>query len=199
MLLWPWSGFLLMQMRGVAHDHWPTKVAEPVYRLHATLELEAPQTPQRERAAELAQLRVSTPALLNLPCGFLGLATHASVPDGMLPDFWRSISWPFVGIIFWWMIGRSLDALVGARRRVLLPAITWIEVALGLLVVVFSGAICIGFLSDASFRDEFFYPWRWAAVAYVLWIVLGAMILAARLVQWRIKRRVTADPETGPL
>jgi hypothetical protein len=190
-LLWLWSGFLLMQMRVVAHDHWPTKFAQPVYRLHATLELE---TPRQERAAELAQLRVSMPALLNLPGGFLGLATPASVPKGMLPEFWRSISWPFVGIIFWWIGGRGLDALVGARRRVLLPAITWIEVALGSLVVVFCGAICMGFLEDASMRDEFFYPWRWAAAACVLWIVLGAVTPAARVVQWRIRRKATARP-----
>lgn len=195
-LLWPWRGFLLVQMREVGHHHWPTKFTEPAYRLQAAV---VPETPQRARAEALDRLRVSAPALINLPCGFLGLATPASVPEGMWPEFWRSLTWPVVGIFFWWLVGRALDALVSARRRVLLPAITWIEVAVGSLLVVFCAAICVGFLTDASMREEFFYPWRWAAAACLLWIVLAAVIPAARFVQWRVRRKIAAKPRAAPV
>jgi hypothetical protein len=116
-LLWPFRGFLLFRIQSAAHAHRPTKIDEPAPRLGP---VQVPDTPmpdiqvpamRREmRRKTLVDLRLWAPAVLNFPSGFLGLARRSGVPQGMLPEFWRSISWPFVGIFF----GGSPDE--GLRR-----------------------------------------------------------------------------------
>ncbi len=194
-LLWPWRGFFVMQLRATAHAHWPTTVAKPVFRLKMTVESE---TPGERRARTMPMIRFFTPALLNLPCALLGLAKSGSVPKGMLPQFWRSISWPFFGIIFWWIAGRGIEALASSRWRVLSPAITLVEVVVASLVAALGALICFGFLSDPSFREEFIYPWPLATAASGLWILLGAATVAARLVQWRIRLQLRIGPGSTP-
>jgi len=194
-LLWPWRGFLILQMRAVAHAHWPTRVEQPVLRLNPEL---VPETPRQRRAETLSMMRVSAPALLNMPCGFLGLARSKSAPNGMLPELWRSISWPFVGTIFWWIAGRAIEALMASRGRVLSPAITWVELFVASAVTICTALLCIGLLSDPSMRAGFIYPWRLAAAASGLWILLSAATVAARLVQWRIRRQLRTQPGIVP-
>ncbi len=155
-LLWPWGGFLIMQMRAVAHAHWPTVVSRPVFALKTS---DAPATAEESRAETMAKARVWTPALLNFPAAFVGLARNAWVPRGMLPEFWRSISWPFVGAFFWYIAGRSIDALLSSRRRIPSPAIGWFAVTIASWVTVCALLLCLGFVLDPSVRAEFIYPW----------------------------------------
>jgi hypothetical protein len=190
-LLAPWAGFLWMQMRGVAHNIWPTRVRQPVYVIHASLE---PETPATRRRDELAGLRVSVPAMLNIPSGFLGLARPELMPKSMFPPFWRAITWPLVGIVFWWIAGRAVDALLSIRRRVFQPSITWIEAAVGALLFAGCVGICVSFLADQSSRSEFIFPWRPAAIASGLWAILGATIFASRIAQWRLRRHLKIQP-----
>ena len=149
------------------------------------------------RRETLLEVQLWTPALLNLPSAFLGLARNALVPKGMLLELWRSISWPFVGIIFWWLAGRGIEALAASQQRILSPLITWIEVFIA-FVIASSAALCLGFLLDPSTREEFIYPWRSAVVAAGLWILLGAATIAARLMQWRIRRPLKTEPASHP-
>jgi hypothetical protein len=111
----------------------------------------------------------------------------------MLPEFWRSITWPFIGVVFWWIVGRGFEALMASRQRVLRPAITWVEVFVGLLVIAFGVFLWIGFLADPNIRADCIYPWRLAAMAGGLWILLCAAIVAARLIQWRIRRQLRRE------
>jgi hypothetical protein len=115
----------------------------------------------------------------------------------MLPEFWRAISWPVVGIVFWWIAGRSIEALAASRRRLLAPIIVWLEVLVASLVIAFSSALCVGFILDPSIREEFIYPWRLTAVAAGLWILLGAATISARVVQWRIRRQLRIEAKPG--
>ena len=85
--------------------------------------------PREMRRETLVDLRLWAPALLNFPSGFQSLARRSWVPQGMLPEFWRSISWP-----------------------------PWFEVLVVSLVIAFCAALCVGLLLDASFRDELIYP-----------------------------------------
>jgi hypothetical protein len=145
----------------------------------------------RGRPAEiLATMRFSIPLALNLPCGIVGLARPEAVPATALPDMWRAMIWPFLGAVFWWIAGRSFDALLSARQQGLSPKITWIEVSVGSAIVAMSGLLLFGFASDPSMRDEFIMPWREAAGGSVLWVLLGATTIASRLVQWRVRRRL---------
>jgi hypothetical protein len=128
-----------------------------------------------------------------MPSGFVGLAHRASVPKGMLPDFWRAMSWPFAGLIFWWITGRGIEALVASRSRVVSPAITWVETVTALLVSFFAGSLFVGLMVDRSMRSDFIFPWQLAILACGLWTFLGAVTVLARLLQWWIKRRLRAD------
>lgn len=193
-LLWPLKGLLFFQLQSSAHAQWPTRVQEPEFRLDPAPILDLKLEPDSKT---LGGTRTSIPALLNLPGAFLGLARTASAPKGMLPEFWRAISWPVVGIVFWWIAGRSIEALAASRRRLLAPIIVWLEVLVASLVIAFSSALCVGFILDPSIREEFIYPWRLTAVAAGLWILLGAATISARVVQWRIRRQLRIEAKPG--
>lgn len=188
-LLWPLRGFILFQLQGAIRET-PNKVQEPVPDLTLPPTAQSPPPP----TLSLIELRVQIPALLNFPCFLLGLARSSMVPAGMFAEFWRAITWPVVGTFFWWIAGRGIEALMAARRQIISPRIVWIEVLAAALVIALGSFLCIGFASDPSFREELIYPWRLMAAAAALWTSLGAGTVAARFVQWRIKRRPTPEP-----
>jgi hypothetical protein len=186
-LLWPWRGFLAWQLRASGHAYWPAKIHEPVHlNVHLTT---TAKTPQETNAEELSDLRLSAPAVLNFPCSLLGLLRREAVPRGMLSEFWRSLSWPFFGIVFWWIAGRGIEALLASRRRLLTPAITWIEVFVASLEVAIGAVIWAMFSSGPNDRSGFVFPWTSALAATGMWILLGVSTIVARVVQWRIRSR----------
>ena len=184
-LLWPWRGFLAEQLRATVQDHWPMRANRPA--IYIDLTEAPPKTPQQRHNKELLELRTTVPQLLNLPCAMLGLLRRDAVPRGMLPEFWRSISWPLFGIIFWWIAGRGIDALLASRRDVLSPAITWMEVFVALLMIA-SGVFVWGLFFSGD-HSGFVFPWSVSIPASTLWILLGGTTISARAVQWRIRRR----------
>ena len=190
-LLWPWRGFLTWQLRSTGHAYWPTTIEGPE-PVHLDIRLTADtKTPQEIDAEKLLEMRISAPAVLNIPCSLFGLMRRETVPRGMLPEFWRSLSWPFFGIVFWWIAGRGIEALVASRRRLLSPAITWIEVFVASLVIVPGVSIWLLFISGD--RAGFVFPWPTALIASAMWILLGGATITARIAQWRIRRGVSTD------
>jgi hypothetical protein len=186
LLLWPWREFYVLQFRAAAHARWPTRFELPVFHITDSL---PPVRLQKDTAPDLAELRLFAPALLNMPCAFVGLARYAAVPDGMLSDFWRSLSWPFAGIFFWWIVGRAFDALLAARSHVVAPAITWAETIGASLVTSGSASLTTAIIVDPSWRSDLIFPWRWVLVSFGLWSLLGLVTIFARLAQWRIRRQ----------
>lgn len=183
--MWPLAGFLYFQLRSSTSPPVQLKVERP--QLGANI-AEPPLSPSEQRALRIVEMRTSVPALLNFPCAFLGLRANVVVPRAMLPEFWRAISWPLVGVVFWWIAGRGVEALAASRRHVSVPAVTWVEVIIASLVIAFASMVCVAFFLDPSTRDEFIYAWRWALAANVLWIFLGSATILGRVAQWRIKR-----------
>ena len=190
-LLWPWRGFLTWQLRSAGHAYWPTAIKRPE-PVHLDIKLTGDTKTQQELdAAKVLEMRVSAPAVLNIPCSLFGLLRREAVPRGMLPEFWRSLSWPFFGIVFWWIAGRGIEALVASRRRLLSPAITWIEVFVASLVIV--PGVFIWLLFFSGDRAGFIFPWPGALIASAIWILLGGATIAARIAQWRIRRGSNTD------
>jgi hypothetical protein len=186
----------MIQLRSAAHARWPTAVKEQVFHISI---LAVPATPENLRAQSLVRLRLTLPPLLNLPSGFVGLGIRNLSPKGMLPDFWRSISWPLVGVIFWWITGRGIEALVASRSRVVLPTISWVETIVALFVSLLAGGIAVGLIVDPSWRSDFIFPWQLGIAASCLWIFLGVVTVLARFVQWRITRHMrTEGGQTSP-
>jgi hypothetical protein len=185
-LLWPWRGFIAWQLRATTHGYWPATIQEPE---HLAIKLPMSiKTQQELKAEDLSEIRISAPSLLNLPCAFLGLLRRHAVPSGFLPEFWRSFTWPFFGIVFWWIAGRGIEALVASRRGLLSPAIKWIEVFVASLVVAIGALIWALFLSGPDGRSGFVFPWPSALAAGCMWILLGGATIAARVAQWRIRK-----------
>jgi len=188
-LVEPFAGFLIFQVRPASRAD-STKAERPPA---LNLDLQRVQTLEEKRAGRLLMLRIWIPALLNLPCVFLGLARKELVPNGVFSELWRSFTWPIVGVIFWWIAGRGLEALLACRRRVLLPVITWIEVLVASLICMFCLLLLFGFLLDPDMRTGVIYPWYLVAPAGGLWVLLGAGTIAARIAQWRIRRQLIVD------
>jgi hypothetical protein len=193
-LLWPTKGLLALQLRAAGHSYWPAKVGEPPH-LNVRV-IMVTMTPQEMKAMELSNLRFSAPAVLNIPCSLFGLLRQETVPRGFSPELWRSLTWPVLGIVFWWIAGRSIDALVASRRGFLSPQITWIELFVAILVVALGTVDWVLFLSGPNDRSGFVFPWPSALAASGLWMLLGGTSVVARIVQWRIRSRSAASTAT---
>jgi hypothetical protein len=190
-LLWPWRLVYDVQFRWSLHAPMPKSLRGPTHFVVTPL---VPMTPQEVRARELTNLRLIAPQLLNMPVGFVRLGRLASVPGGFIPLFWRSMTWPVLGIFFWWIVGRGIDALLAARSGTLSPAITWAETTVALLVTLFAGMACVSFFLEPIIASEFIFPWHAALIAVGAWTLLGAVTVLAQIVQWRIRRRLNAAP-----
>jgi hypothetical protein len=189
-LLWPFRYGYEFQFRGALHDLFPKLVPTE----ESVINFPAPDDPANDDG-RYAELRLAAPSLINIPVGFMGLARRETVPAAFLPEWWRAITWPLAGIIFWWISGRGIEALLASRRGLLTPTISWVEAVIGLLVSVGTAALLIGLTVDPSVRSDSIFPWRLEVLACSLWFVLGLVSTSARLVQWRMRRRLAAHPE----
>src|SRR5262249_55928229 len=98
-----------------------------------------------------------TVAAINLPAGLAQLPTVFLRADRTewrpaAVDFltWRAVTWPLLGMVFWWIAGRGVDALIAARRKVLAPRIAWTETVLGFVLGAGGLASAIAFLFNAG-------------------------------------------------
>jgi CDP-diglyceride synthetase len=196
-LLWSWRYALIFQFYSAAHAYWPAAVQKQALNIPFPL---LTQTAIDRAAFRIAELRLITPSLLNLPCLFFGLGIRTLVPNGMMSDFWHSISWPLFGVIFWWIAGRGIEAVAAARSGAISPKISWVETFVALWIVTVAGVLVTGIIVDPEMRADFIFPWRLGLAACFLWIALGSTTILARFVQWRIRRhmRVKAEGHTAP-
>ena len=127
-----------------------------------------------------------------------GKLGHYRIPRDIDLQTWRVISWPLVGCLFWWVAGRGIEGLIAARRRLILPRITWIE-------TIPSGALCL-FCAVASVCLPMFsghdgdFPMKLFVAGLGMWAVLGGAVVAARVAQWRIRKgeSLTDGAATSP-
>lgn len=197
LLLWSWRYVFVSQLHSAAHAYWPAAVEKQVFYVTAPV---PPETPLGGAAPRMAELRLTLPALLNLPSLFFGLGIRSLVPKGMLSVYWHSISWPLFGVVFWWITGRGIEALVASRSGLVSPRISWVETLVALWVIILSGVVATGIVVDPSWRLDLIFPWMLGLVACLLWIFLGAVTVLARFLQWRTSRKMKlqAQGQTGP-
>ena len=130
------------------------------------------------------------PPALNIPVLFAQLPYIIANPDktewipGDMPfEMWRAVSWPFVGSVFWWLAGRGVEGLSAAlRRRIVDPKIGWIEVTVSLAVFALGGIAFLGLISEVH-ADQLTIA---LAMGSGLWMMLGAVTVAAKVLQWRL-------------
>ena len=180
---------------GISHDAAARNLVTP--RLHPfNLDLSDRDVQRRIRGSEAREWAV---AALNMPGGLpdltyaiLSPSHHEWIPRGMFMWAWRDLSWPIVGIFFWWLAGRSIEALLFSRHKILLPKIRWWEVVVALPVLAFGAVWAVVMSFDQSARAEF-PMWMPLAVFGSMWSVLGASTLLAYFVQWRVRRRLASS------
>jgi hypothetical protein len=195
-VLWPIRSEFVFEIRAAIRAYSPARTSEhnPRYVLPYAFDLDL-DDPQVQRSIKNAERRLWTPSVLNLPVMMVDLpyvilnpAKTEWVPKGMDFKRWRAISWPFVGLISWWVAGRGVEALLSARRSAIHPLIGWVETAIGILVLAIGLFGFIGSLVERSLDGD--SPWVLFTAAGAIWALLGGSTIAARIAQRRIRLRL---------
>jgi hypothetical protein len=138
---------------------------------------------------------MAVPVMLNLPVLVVQLpyilaspTKREWIPKGMQPEVWRALSWPFAGILFWWWVGRGIEALRAARRTVVGPRMTLAETVFATLL------FCIGVISLAGIitstpDDRRDIQFLMLIAGGILWGILASFVILARFFQRRIAKR----------
>jgi hypothetical protein len=195
-VLWPVRGRLLFgltQARPVfAPTHKEGQIAEP-NRVILLPEL----TPERLRALDAAEesalSRMRVPVILNFPVAvaqvpYLVVRRREWLPQGMFIETWRATIWPLAGLIFWWLAGRGIEALMASVRSTVHPRLSWIEVTWAILLLLIGIVALIGILTSTpdDRRDKDFMAFVYGGL---LWGVLAVLTVSARFRQWRIYKQ----------
>jgi hypothetical protein len=103
-LVWPLAGFLVFEMRHAVHAN-SAMTQQPALKL----DLQRAHTPEEKRAENLFMLRIWIPALLNLPCVFVGLARRELVPNGVFSELlaclYLAYGWRYFLVDCWARLG----------------------------------------------------------------------------------------------
>lgn len=203
-LLWPLRSELLADLRPKAsppprqHVAIPIVPAQPNERPGLTIIQVGSVPPPDQRVERLRQLRLSIPASLNFPAGFFNYFIASWVTDNSRPyddkfrESWSAVTWPLLAIVFWWMAGRAVEALLAARQKLLVPRIGPPEVTVAIVLLFFGGGLALQIGLSGESRDLDSYLLVWGAA---LWGLIGAVMLLARIVQWRVRKALNPAPE----
>jgi len=140
---------------------------------------------------KMVPVMLNVPSLLvQLPDVILSADKDDWVPRGMDLWTWRAIALPLIGILFWWSAGRGIEALFAARWQLLRPRIRWIEAIAGTTLFLFCAVATVGLPLGSGKSDE--GSVKFIVTGMALWAVLGGIVAAARIVQWRVSKRTSA-------
>jgi hypothetical protein len=153
-------------------------------------------TPERQREAdaayETATRRMRVPVVLNFPVAiaqvpYLLVTRREWRPQGMLIEAWRALSWPLVGLLFWCLAGRGLEALLASLKFAVQPRMNWIEVTWAVVLLIVGIATLIGMVTSTpdDRRDKDFMALIYGGL---LWGVLAGLTITARFRQWKIHK-----------
>ena len=194
--LWPARGHFLVGLMLAKLLHAPAQqgtgqVSEPQHVI------DLPElTPEKQREVdaiyEKALRRMRVPVVLNFPVAVaqvpFSLVTRREwVPQGMIKESWRALTWPLVGIVFWWLTGRGIEALSASFQRTIHPRLHWMEVTWAVVLVVFGIVTFRGIVTSTpdDRRDKDFMALMYGGL---LWGVLAGLTVTARFRQWRIRK-----------
>jgi hypothetical protein len=177
---------------GTSHDTSARNLVTP--RL-LPFDLSDPDLQLRIKVLEAREWAV---AAMNLPGGLPDMTyaifspAHIEwTPRGMIMGTWRDLSWPIIGIFFWWLAGRSIEALFFSRHKILLPKIRWWEVVVSVPVLALGAILAVGLCIDRSSHTELPF-WMLLAIFGGMWLLLGASTSLAYLIQRRLRGRLSS-------
>jgi len=202
--LWPWRVTLIHQIGrslGAYRASTPSLAkASQADGAGASVSAYMYADPQELRTQQALESHEWVPLMLNLPSGLVQLpyvilnpAKEDWRPRGINLRTWRVISWPIIGILFWWCAGRGIEALAAARRRLVNPQITWPETAVAAALFLFCGVTAVSL--PLSGHDKSFPLILWI-LGSGTWALLAGLTIAARVLQWRLTSQMTMPPQS---
>src|SRR5215472_3937219 len=205
--LWPWRVTLAHQIgRSLGayrtQDPSPPTVAPGEGGVSVSAYMYA--DPQELRTLQALESHELVPLMLNLPSGLVQLpyallnpAREDWRPRGINLRTWRVISWPIIGILFWWCAGRGIEALIAGRRRLVHPQITWPETVVAVVLFLFCGITAVS-LPLSGEHDKSFPLILWI-LGSGTWALLAGLTIAARVLQWRLTDQMSLSAQCLPM
>ena len=197
-LLWPLRAYVIAELKGHSVVTFRATKFDSVSDDQIIHALNWTPSPEQQRAIRKKEARLTIPDALNVPVTFLELPfavfrpSHRGwTPHGMDFRVWRAISYPLAGLIFWWIAGRGLDALVASRKKLISPRIRWIEVTVAVAIFLCVLMVLIGFVIDASWRGAL--QLELLAAGALVWTALATTVVVARVMQWRIRKGLMSE------
>ena len=195
--LWPWRVTLVHQIGrslGAYQASTPSVAkATQVEGAGASISAYIYADPQELRTLQALESHEWVPLMLNLPAGLVQLpyvilnpAKEDWRPKGINLRTWRVISWPIIGMLFWWCAGRGIEALIAARRHLVNPKITWPETVVAAVLLLFCGVTAVSL--PLSEHDRSFPLILWI-LGSGTWTLLAGLTIVARGWQWRLTSR----------
>src|SRR5262249_20308622 len=111
-------------------------------------------------------------------------------PRGMDFDVWWAMLSPVAGIIFWWLAGRGIDAIVAIRKKVIFPRIRKIEAMLAAMWACFGLWLVSAVVQDLSEieSDSLIV----LGIGGALWTLIGGVVVTGWFIQRRMQKRSDA-------
>jgi hypothetical protein len=148
-------------------------------------------------AFSLPKLRLTIATDLNLPSALFHVPIammRSARRSGADPMVITAIGWPTVGMIFWWVAGRGIEALLNSFRNVIAPRISAPEILLAVIMLVVAAFAWLMMRSGDLPADESLpFADLVLKVAFSLWSVLAIILLIARFAQRGIGQRSVTD------
>jgi hypothetical protein len=142
----------------------------------------------RERLMKVPILLDFPVLVLELPYTLTVYARSGRPAAGLQLETWRALGWPFAGMLFWWSVGRAIEALRAARRSLVLPRITLGETVAATVLVCIGIVSLVGILTSTR-DDRAGFDFLMFVGGGLLWGLLAATTVAATVVQRRILSR----------
>lgn len=189
--LWPLRADLVLQVHQLVDAYLSRKEPAPTRPFRP-----ANLSQEQYRQEQDEEVRLRTPLALNAPLlsfiFFYGWVTGDQysepwAPQGIDFQVWWALLSSVGGVILWWSVGRSMDAIVAARRREISPHLLKTEAVLAAVWIAFGI-----WLANAAWRDLHevgsgsFYV---IGVGGALWTLLGTVTVSAWVLQRKIAKK----------
>jgi hypothetical protein len=205
--LWPWRVTLVHQIGRSLGAYQASNPSLPKATLAdgtgASVSAYMYADQQQLRTLQALESHEWVPLMLNLPSGLVQLpyvilnpAKEDWRPRGINLRTWRVISWPIIGILFWWCAGRGIEALIAGRRRLVNPQITWPETVVAAVLFLFCGVTAVSL--PLSGHDKSFPLILWV-LGSGTWALLAGLTIAARVLQWRLTSQMSMPAQCLPV
>ncbi len=202
--LWPTYYFLAFELVQSKDSYWPSHSPAASNQV---VNIDIPTlTPEQQKVAdkafEIEHLRMKVPVALNLPVGIAQLPyiipsreKREWAPRGMTTDAWRALSWPFAGVLFWWLAGRGVEALLASRKKIVSPRLTLPETIFAAVFVCGGVAALVGIITSTP-DDRRDFQCLLLLAGGLLWGVLASLTITARVSQWNLRRKTLLTPSS---